>query len=80
MEMSDLRRSGRKRTQTQFEAATETVARNAGRTQAVQGRASRARAAAVANAYVPLGGLVQLGEVGADNGDSHADVNVCART
>ncbi len=61
VEMSDLRRSERKRTQTQFEAATETVANSSGRTKAVQGIASRARAAAVASAYEPLGGLVQLG-------------------
>jgi hypothetical protein len=61
--MDGPRRSGRKRTQTQFEAATETVARDAGKTQAVQGRARRARAAAIAAAYEPLVGLVQLGAV-----------------
>jgi hypothetical protein len=62
--MDGPRRSGRKRTQTQFEAATETVAKDAGRTRAVQGIARRARAAAIAAAYEPLGGLVQLGEAG----------------
>jgi hypothetical protein len=56
--MSDLRRSGRKRTQTQFEAATETVAKEAGRTQAVQGIARRAREAAVADAFEPLSSAV----------------------
>jgi hypothetical protein len=66
--MSDLRRSERKRTQTQFLGATETVARDAGRTQAVQGIARRARAAAIAAAYEPLVGLVQLGEAGGGEG------------
>jgi hypothetical protein len=66
--MSDLRRSERKRTQTQFEAATETVANSSGRTKAVQGRARRARAAAIAAAYEPLVGLVQLGEAGGGEG------------
>jgi hypothetical protein len=68
MEMTKPRRSERKRTQTQFQGATETVANNAGRTQAVEGRARRARAAAIAAAYEPLGGLVQLGEAGGGEG------------
>jgi hypothetical protein len=66
--MDGPRRSGRKRTQTQFQAATETVARDAGKTQAGQGRARRARAAAIAASYEPLGGLVQLGEAGGGEG------------
>ncbi len=63
MEMTKPRRSDRKRNQTDFLGATETVAQDAGRTQAVRGIARRARAAAIAAAYEPLGGLVQLGEV-----------------
>ena len=66
--MDGSRRSERKRTQTQFQAATEPVARDAGRTQAVQGRAGRARAAAIASAYEPLVGLKQLGAVGGGEG------------
>jgi hypothetical protein len=66
--MAELRRSERKRTQTQFEAATETVARDAGKTRAVQGRARRAREAAVASAYEPLVGLKQLGAAGGGEG------------
>jgi hypothetical protein len=66
--MDGSRRSERKRTQTQFQGATETVANNAGRTRAVQEIASRARAAAIAAAYEPLVGLVQLGEAGGGEG------------
>ncbi len=58
--MSELRRSDRKRTQTQFFEATETLGR---KTKESQLSACRAHAAAVASAYYPLGGLVQLGEV-----------------
>jgi hypothetical protein len=66
--MSEPRRSERKRTQTDFLGATESVAKAAGRTQAVQGIASRAREAAIASAYEPLGGLVQLGAAGGGEG------------
>jgi hypothetical protein len=68
MEMTEPRRSDRKRTATDFLGATETVARDAGRTRAVQAVAREAREAAVASAYQPLGGLVQLGAVGGGEG------------
>ncbi len=70
--MDGPRRSDRKRTQTQFQGATETVARDAGRTRAVQGKARKAREAAVASAYEPLVGLKQLGEVGGGEGSVQA--------
>jgi hypothetical protein len=66
--MSDLLRSDRKRNQTDFLGATETVAKDTGKTRAGQGRARRARATAIAAAYEPLGGLVQLGEAGGGEG------------
>ncbi len=58
--MSELRRSDRKRRQTDFLEGTET-----GRRQTKESALSarRARAAAIAAAYEPLVGLVQLGEV-----------------
>jgi hypothetical protein len=62
-DMSEPRRSDRKRTQTQFQGATETL--GGGRDQRSE---RRARAATVAKAYEPLGGLVQLGEAGGDGG------------
>jgi hypothetical protein len=55
------RMSERKRTQTQFLEVS-------GRTDTDQLSERRARDAAVASAYVPLGGLVQLGEVGGGEG------------
>jgi hypothetical protein len=63
--MDGPRRSERKRTATDFLGAAETRrdARGGGRSAAAQAKASRARAAAVGNAYEPLVGLVQLGEV-----------------
>jgi hypothetical protein len=63
--MDGPRRSERKRTQTDFLAATEAVA---GRTRAVQGIARQAREVAVAAAYEPLAGLVQLGAAGGGEG------------
>jgi hypothetical protein len=66
--MSEPRRSDRKRSQTQFQGATEAVARDAGRTTAVQGGARRAREAAVASAYEPLVELKQLGAAGGGEG------------
>jgi hypothetical protein len=67
--MSDLRRSERKRTQTQFQAATE-VRKKGGplRTKQSQLSAWRAREAAIASAYEPLVGLKQLGAVGGGEG------------
>jgi hypothetical protein len=65
--MDGPRRSDRKRTQTQFLEATETRG-GAGRTTESALSARRARAAAIASAYEPLGGLVQLGEAGGGEG------------
>jgi hypothetical protein len=62
IEMIELRRSDRKRNQTDFLGATETL-RDGRRGTA---GTSRARAAAIAAAYEPLAGLVQLGAVGAE--------------
>jgi hypothetical protein len=62
--MSKFTRSERKRTQTQFLGGTE-VSGRAGRDQPAE---RRARAAAIASAYEPLGGLVQLGAVGGGEG------------
>jgi hypothetical protein len=66
--MDVSRRSERKRTQTDFLGATETLrdARRSGRRDEAQAKASRAHEAAVGNAYEPLGGLVQLGAVGGE--------------
>jgi hypothetical protein len=68
--MDGPRRSERKRTQTDFLGATETLrdGKEPGRRAAAQAKASRARAAAIAAAYEPLGGLVQLGEAGGGEG------------
>jgi hypothetical protein len=66
LEMSDPRRSDRKRTQTQLTGATETERRPGGGTREERNQASRAREAAVASAYGPLDGVVQLGEVGGE--------------
>jgi hypothetical protein len=63
--MDGPRRSDRKRTQTQFLGATEAPR---SQTKESQLSACRAREAAVASAYEPLGGLVQLGEVGGGEG------------
>ncbi len=54
---AEQRRSERKRTQTDFLGATETL--RGGR----RGTAGTSRAAAIAAAYEPLAGLKQLGEV-----------------
>jgi hypothetical protein len=64
LNMSEPRGSDRKRTQTQFFAATETRG-DANRDQPAE---RRARAAAIAKAYEPLGGLKQLGAVGGGEG------------
>jgi hypothetical protein len=63
--MSELRRSDRKRTQTQFQGATE-----GHRRQTLENQLSsrRAHEAAVASAYEPLGGLVQLSAAGSGGG------------
>jgi hypothetical protein len=66
--MSEVRRSERKRTQTQFQGATADVARSAGRTQAEQGIVRAARGAAVASAYDRLVGPVQLSAAGGGEG------------
>jgi hypothetical protein len=60
--MDGPRRSDRKRTQPQFTGATETL----GRQVRDQPAERRAREAAIASAYEPLVGLVQLGEVGGE--------------
>jgi hypothetical protein len=65
--MSEPRRSDRKRTQTHFQGATEVSGRGGG-TKDGKATARRARAAAVASAYEPLGGLKQLGEAGGGEG------------
>jgi hypothetical protein len=62
--MDGPRRSDRKRTQTQFLWATETLG-GAGRDHAAE---RRAREAAVASAYEPLVGLKQLGAAGGGKG------------
>jgi hypothetical protein len=62
--MDGPRRSERKRNQTDFLGATETL-RDARRERPAT---SRARAAAIAAAYEPLGGLQQLGEAGGGEG------------
>ncbi len=61
--MSEPRRSDRKRTQTQFQGGTE--APRTGRDRLSE---ALARAAAIASAYEPLVGLVQLGAVGGGEG------------
>jgi hypothetical protein len=63
--MSDLRRSDRKRTQTQFTQATQALQV---RTQESERAASRRREAAVASAYGGLVGLKQLGAAGGGEG------------
>jgi hypothetical protein len=64
--MDGPRTSDRKRSQTQFQGATET--HKAHKSAEAQAKASRARAAAIAAAYETLGGLVQLGEAGGGEG------------
>jgi hypothetical protein len=70
MEMTEQRRSDRKRNQTDFLGATEAVAKDAGKTKESQLSACRAREAAIASAYEPLVGLVQLGEAGGGEGSA----------
>ncbi len=61
IEMAEPRRSDRKRNQTDFLGAGETLGRS-GRTKESELSACRAHEAAVANAYERLAGLKQLGE------------------
>ncbi len=68
MQMTEPLRSDRKRNQTDFLGATEAVAKDAGKTKESQLSACRAREAAIASAYEPLVGLVQLGEAGGGEG------------